>query len=118
MKKRKLSFDLKATPSTISRKVQKTVMHQPKADFWSVMPEIPSGFSEDVFEEHITALQKESGLTRPNQAKISELMKSTFEVRRRDIMSKIRPIREIVSKYPPLVTCAGVSTMIEFCPNL
>jgi hypothetical protein len=113
MKKRKLACetpagDSMATPST-ARKVPKTDQRPTRADFWSILPDIPKGFTQDVYEEHISALQKENRLAKPNQAKITELMKSTFEVRRRDIMRKIQPIKEIVCKYPPLATCAGVS---------
>ncbi len=114
MKKRKVAGDLMNTPSPTTKKPKRD---QPptQADLWSVIPQIPKGFTEDIYEEHVSALQKEVRLSKPNEAKITELMKSTFEVRRRDIMSKIRPIKEIVEKYPPLATCAGVSII---CYNL
>jgi hypothetical protein len=68
MKKRKLACetpagDSMATPST-ARKVPKMDQRPTRADFWSILPDIPKGFTQDVYEEHISALQKENRLAK------------------------------------------------------
>ena len=59
--------------------------------------------------DHKLALQKEARLSKPDKGKLRELMKSTYGLRRKNILSILQPISKIVSEYPPLATSAGVS---------
>ena len=65
--------------------------------------------SEDIDADHKLALQKEARLSKPDKGKLRELMKLTYGLRRKNILSIVQPISKIVSEYPPLATSAGVS---------
>ena len=65
--------------------------------------------SEDIDADHKLALQKEARLGKTDKGKVRELMKSTYGLRWKNILSIVQPISKIVSEYPPLVTSAGVS---------
>ena len=109
-KKRKLA----ATPSSIllneekCSKVAKKISETTRRDFWMDVPNV-SSVSPDVHSDHVSALKKESSLTKPDHGKLRELMKSTYQIRRKYILGSITPIQEIIQEYPPLATCAGVS---------
>lgn len=110
-KKRKLPNSSGASLSSGENlgKVLRKALQPIHTDFWKVLPDAPGFVTEDVQDDHISALQKETRLTKPNNGKVNELMKSTYELRRRNILRQVSPIKEIVKKYPPLATCAGVS---------
>ena len=59
--------------------------------------------------DHKLALQKEARLSKPDKGKLRELMKSTYGLRTKNILSTVQPINEIVSEYPPLAASAVVS---------
>ena len=65
--------------------------------------------SEDIDADQKLALQKETRLSKPDKGKLRELMKSTYGLWRKNILSIVQPISKIVSEYPPLATSAGVS---------
>ena len=56
-------------------------------------------------------LRKECSLPIRSQniGKINQLMISSFEFRRNEILTKLIPVKELVQKYPPLKTASGVS---------
>ena len=80
-------------------------------DIWKDVPN--TLVAPDIHEEHLAAIKKETSLSKPDKAKLRELMKSTYEIRRKDILSEVTPIRNIIKEYPPLATCAGVSKWTE-----
>lgn len=79
-----------------------------RRDFWKEVPNV-SSIAPEVHSDHILALRKETGLSKPDQRKLRELMKSTYELRRKNILGSVILIKEIIGEYPPLSTCAGVS---------
>ena len=61
-------------------------------------------------DEHLAELLKECSRPRKSQdtGKIKQLMTSTFEHRRSEILTKPVPVKEILQQYPPLATVSGV----------
>ncbi len=87
-----------------------------RVDFWNDIPTI-SKEKESVIGEHLVELNKECSLPTKNQniGKISQLMMSSFEFRRIEILTKQIPVKKLVEKYPPLKTVSGVSfSLIRF----
>jgi hypothetical protein len=65
-----------------------------RVDFWNDMPTI-SKEKESVIGEHLVELNKECSLPTKNQniGKISQLMMSSFEFRRIEILTKQIPVK-------------------------
>ena len=87
-----------------------------RVDFWNDMPTI-SKEKESVIGEHLVELKKECSLPTKNQniGEISQLMMSSFEFRRIEILTKQIPVKKLVEKYHPLKTVSGVSfSLIRF----
>lgn len=59
-----------------------------------------TGEDEVSFSRHVKALQAEFKKARPNQAVVSELMSSSFSLRRKDIIENPRDLKSILDKYP------------------
>jgi hypothetical protein len=82
-----------------------------RSDFWSEIP--ISKENQSFFSDHLAELQKDCSCPPSSQdvGKIKQLMQSTYEERRADILTTTIPVQEIVTKYPPLATVTGVSTV-------
>ena len=84
-----------------------------RSDFWNEIP--VSKENEAFFADHLVALKQEC--SRPPNCqdveKIKQLMISTYEHRRAEILTigNTIPVKEIVMKYPPLGTVSGVSVL-------
>ena len=85
-----------------------------KADIWNEIPN-SGNTTEAIHKEHISELRKETQKSASNQDKnkVKTLMKSTFEMRRKEILTTLTPVSEIIETYPPLATISGVSTSIH-----
>lgn len=83
-------------------------------DFWNDIPTI-SKEKECVIGEHLVELSKECSLPTKNQniGKINQLMISSFEFRRIEILTKLIPVQDLVQKYPPLKKVSGVSCLLR-----
>ena len=110
-KKRKLTVGLDSNNSSSKEAVKNdtSVKRTKRNDFWNKLP-IVSKEIECLVEEHLAELQKKC--TRPHKSqdigKIKQLMISTFEHRRSEILTKPVPVKEILQQYPPLATVSGV----------
>ena len=80
-----------------------------KIDFWNVVPN-SVGITDSIQSDHIAELHKEfqKPPMKQDQTKIRELMNLTYELRRKDILTTVIPVKEIIKKYPPLATINGV----------
>jgi hypothetical protein len=80
-----------------------------KADFWNAVP-ICVGVTESIQKEHIAELHKEWNkvLSIQDSEKIKELMISTYDIRRRNILTTTILVHDIIYTYPPLATVKGV----------
>ena len=72
------------------------------------LPPIPSGEDETSFERHNRVLKSEYTKTNPNIHTVQELMKLTFPMRRRDILSQGHTY-DPLKKYPYLQQPGHVS---------
>ncbi|CAB4028645.1 Hypothetical predicted protein, partial [Paramuricea clavata] len=109
-KKRKLINSDTTTPTKAAPPVKRTK----KSDFWN---EAPNYINEnEVFlDEHIAELEKQCSRPPSHQdtGKIKLLMAQTFEYRRKEILTTLVPVKDILAKYPPLATAMGIRH--EFC---
>ncbi|CAB4011368.1 Hypothetical predicted protein [Paramuricea clavata] len=109
-KKRKLINSDTTTPTKAAPPVKRTK----KSDFWN---EVPNYINEnEVFlDEHIAELEKQCSRPPSHQdtGKIKLLMAQTFEYRRKEILTTLVPVKDILAKYPPLATAMGIRH--EFC---
>ena len=80
-----------------------------KADFWNAVP-ICVGVTESIQKEHIAELHKEWNkvLSIQDSEKIKELMISTYDIRRKNILTTTILVHDIIYTYPPLATVKGV----------
>ena len=108
-KKRKLSAESNCASTTAMGSINAPPKRPKKIDFWNVVPN-PVGITNSMQSDHIAELHKEfqKPPTRQDQTKIRELMNSTYELRRKDILTTVIPVKEIIEKYPPLATINGV----------
>ncbi|CAB3988384.1 Hypothetical predicted protein [Paramuricea clavata] len=85
-----------------------------KADFWNAVP-ICVGVTESIQKEHIAELHKEWNkvLSIQDSEKIKELMISTYDIRRRNILTTTILVHDIIYTYPPLATVKGIRQ--EYC---
>ena len=65
------------------------------------LPPIPVGEDKTSFERHNRVLKQEYAKTHPNVSVVKELMKTTFAMRRRDLLSHGHSY-DIIGKYPCL----------------
>ena len=85
-----------------------------KADIWNQVPN-SGNTTKAIHKEHISELQKElqKSISGQDKNKIKTLMASTFELRRKEILSTLIPVSKIIQTYPPLATISGVSNLIR-----
>jgi hypothetical protein len=78
--------------------------------------EIPNSenTTEAIQKEHISELHKETQKSASSQDKnkVKTLMASTFQLRRKEILTTLTPVSKIIETYPPLATISGVSYSI------
>ena len=108
-KKRRLTAPVNSSNSTDAKNEVTPVKRTKRNDFWNEIP-IVSKEIGCVMDEHLAELLKECSRPRKSQdtGKIKQLMTSTFEHRRSEILTKPVPVKEILQQYPPLATVSGV----------
>lgn len=108
-KKRRQSLPDSGIASAVKEDKCTKVKRAKRSDFWNEIP-VVSKENEVVIGEHVAELKKECD--RPPQrrdvGKVKQLMTSTFEYRRSEILTNPIPAEEILQKYPPLQTVSGV----------
>ena len=65
-----------------------------------VTPEIPPGEDATSFRRHNNLLIAESKKSHPNMMLVSECMKKSFEMRRKDLLTEPYTINEVFGRYP------------------
>ena len=108
-RKRKISSQDAAHERSSITKVAKPKRIK-RVDFWNEIPTL-SKEKESVVAEHLVELRKECSLPTKNQnvGKMNQLMISSFEFRRIEILTNLIPVKKLVQKCPPLKTVSGVS---------
>jgi hypothetical protein len=98
-------------PSTCAPKPN--LKRQRKADIWNEIPNSEKT-TEAIQKEHISELHKETQKSANSQDKnkVKTLMASTFQLRRKEILTTLTPVSKIIETYPPLATISGVSYSI------
>ena len=88
--------------------------HPPKGPALKALelPPIPAGEDDTSFERHNRILKLEYAKPHPNNATVTELMKTTFAMRRRDILSEGHKFD--IGKYPFLQSPYHVSMNTVF----
>ena len=109
-KKRRLAAPLESSCTTTMKTETRVVKRTKRGDFWNEIP-VVSMEMECLVNEHLAEIQKECARPSHSQdvGKIKQLMTSTYEHRRSEILMKSIPVREIIQQYPPLATVNGVS---------
>ncbi|CAB3992881.1 Hypothetical predicted protein [Paramuricea clavata] len=76
------------------------------------LDEIPNSenTTEAIQKEHISELHKETQKSANSQDKnkVKTLMASTFQLRRKEILTTLTPVSKIIETYPPLATISGI----------
>ena len=98
------SFSTPVRPVKVSRKM----------DFWNVVPTCEDT-SQQIEDDHVAELHREMQRPPKNQdvAKIAELMRATYKMRRKAILTSAIPVRQLLIKYPPLATVNGVIIFLK-----
>ena len=79
-------------------------------DFWNVVPTCEDTSHATIEDDHVAELHREMQRRPQNQdvAKIAELMRATYNMRRKAILTSAIPVRQLLIKYPLLATVNGV----------
>ncbi|CAB3981035.1 Pro-Pol poly [Paramuricea clavata] len=88
----------KPVKETITQVVVKTTR---RMDFWNEIP--TSTENERIISDHVEELQKECSCPLGNQdvVKVKNIMVTTYEYRRTQVLTKPVPVKELVNKFPP-----------------